>query len=305
METYDVVGVGIASWDLIGVVSHEPIWGSKQPLARWIEGGGGPVATALVTLTRLGLRTCLVSAVGQDTYGEKILADLQREGVTTDYIRTFPGESHTAFVLVEPEHGKRTVWWHNDQAVFEALASNLTVVRPLITQARALLLDTHLPEIGLLAAHWMRSAGGIVMIDAERYSERTARLLPHCTAIVVSERFAREATGQSDGFQAARSLYAQYQTLVVVTAGERGCWCVDADDAFHMPTFLVPVLDTTGAGDVFHGSFLYGMLQGWPIREVARFASATAALKCRAYGGRNGIPSYPEVQQFLARAAHA
>ncbi len=298
----EVVGVGIASWDMIGVASHDPMLGAKQPLAQLMEAGGGPVATALVTLARLGVGGRLISAVGDDGYGSRIIADLEQEGVATDTILVAPGGSHVAFALVEPLHGRRTVWWHNDRQVFATLAETLEAHRQTITAARALLLDTHLPEAGLVAARWMREAGGIVMIDAERYSDNAAALLPLCTAVVVSQRFGREATGEDDPDRAARALYDRCKTLVVVTGGEAGCWCVSADEAFHMPAFCVDVLDTTGAGDVFHGGFLYGLLQGWPLREVARFASATAALKCRAYGGRAGIPRLLNIRTLLEDA---
>lgn len=296
---YDVVGLGIASWDLIGVASREPLMGAKQPLAQWTEASGGPVATALVTLARLGMRTAMITAVGNDGYGQRIRADLEHEGIDTRAVITRQGQSHVAFALVEPDHGRRTVWWHNDRAVLDDVPLDLG----LLTSARILHLDTHLPDAALMAARQMRASGGQVMIDAERYKESTAALLPHCDAIIVSERFGREATGMDTPAQTARALYDQYQTLTVVTAGEQGSWCIHHNDAFHTPAFAVNTVDTTGAGDVFHGAFLYGLLQNWQLRTIARFASATAALKCRSTGGRTGIPSLTEIQEILAANA--
>jgi ribokinase len=136
----------------------------------------------------------------------------------------------------------------------------------------------------------MREAGGLVMLDAERVKDGTLDLLPLCDVQIVSEQFGRQATGEDDPAQAARALHARYGNLAVVTAGERGSWCVGWGEAFHTPAFRVNVVDTTGAGDVFHGGFLYGLLKDWPLRHVARFASAMAALKCRSAGGRAGIP---------------
>lgn len=297
---YDVVGVGIASWDLIGVASRAPLMGAKQQLAQWIEGSGGPVATALITLTRLGMRTCLVSAVGSDHYGARIVADLDREGVDTHYVHIHDGRSHVAFALVEPGGGQRTIWWHNDRSVLE----RVSLERALLTSARALLIDTHLPDVALCAAQWMHEAGGLVMIDAERYKEQTLALLPCCDAIVVSERFGRETTGAEQPDQAAQWLYERYHPLlVVVTAGEQGSWCVSQHERFHTPAFAVDALDTTGAGDVFHGALLYALVQQWPLREAVRFASATAALKCRVAGGRAGIPTLEEVTKMLSSAS--
>lgn len=292
----DVIGVGIASWDTIGIASQPPLMGAKQPLTGWVEAGGGPVPTALVTLQRLGVRGGLVSAVGDDRYGQHILDDLRREGVETGAVQVHPGRSHVAFALVEPDRGQRTIWWHNDRSVLQ----NIALDRAMFTSARALLLDTHIPEVALQVARWMREANRLVMIDAERTSDRATMLLPFCDAIIVSERFGREATGEAVPELAARALSEHHHALVVVTAGEHGSWCVSRDDAFHTPAFTtVTVVDTTGAGDVFHGAFLYGLLHGWPLRTVARFASATAALKCRAFGGRAGIPRLGEVEALM------
>lgn len=298
---YDVIGLGVASWDLIGVASRELLLGAKQQLAQWIEAGGGPVATALVALARLGMRTCLVSGVGNDHYGERIVADLQHYGIDTSGVQVRDGHSHVAFAFVEPGIGRRTIWWHNDRAVLDALPLD----RALVTSARALLIDTHMPDVALSAAQWMRQAGGLVMIDAERYKEHTIVLLPHCDAIIVSERFGRETTSEAEPQQAAHTLFHRYQPLVVaVTAGERGSWCVSRDEAFHTPAIPIDAVDTTGAGDVFHGAFLYGMLQpGWGLRRVAQFATVAAALKCQVAGGRVGIPTLDTVTKTQASAS--
>jgi ribokinase len=293
---FDLIGLGIASWDLIGIAASEPTIGQKQPLGRWLEAGGGPVATALVTAARLGLRCCMAGAVGSDVYGQHILADLQNEGIATDGIQVLPGTSHVAFVLAEPGRDRRSVWWHNDPTVLQAV----TLRRELFTSARLLHLDTHMPEVALQAARWVHAAGGQVMIDAERLKDSTLALLPYCDYHVVSERFGREATGEAEAAVAARVLHERYGKTVVVTAGSKGSWCESANESFHTPAFPVEVVDTTGAGDVFHGGFLYGLVQGWPLPQVARFASATAALKCRAPGGRAGLPTLAEVEALVA-----
>ena len=139
------------------------------------------------------------------------------------------------------------------------------------------------------------------MIDAERPSEAALRLLPLCDYIVVSELFGQAVTGQYDLARAARTLQERYNGVVVVTAGEQGSWCATDDELFHTPAFAVEVVDTTGAGDVFHGGLLYALLDGRPLRGALRFASATAALKCRLPGGRAGIPTLPQVEELLQR----
>lgn len=292
---YDVVGLGTASHDLIGVADMEPLLGRKQPVAQWIESGGGPVPTALVVLARLGARTCMVGAVGDDAYGARIIADLAAEGVDTAGMQVRPGGSHVAFVLAEPGSDRRSVWFRTDPAVLAAVH----VERDLITAGRALHLDTYTGEAGLQAARWAREAGIPVMIDAERVRAYTMELLPLCTWLVVSANFGRAVTGEADPEAAAIALRARYDAMIVVTAGERGSWCATGDECFHTSAFPTQPLDTTGCGDVFHGGLLFALLRGDPPRQALRLASAVAALKTRAYGGRAGIPTLEAVEAWM------
>lgn len=294
--SYDIVGVGIASLDLIGIAASEPQLGAKQPLAGWVEMGGGPAATAMAAVARLGGRAALVSAVGDDVYGPRIVADLVAAGVDVGGVQVRPGGSHVSFVLAEPGRDRRTVWWHNDRAVLDGLALD----RSRLTAARGLLIDTHIPDAALAAARWMREAGRPVMIDAERVRESTMALLPHCDLLVVSERFAREATGLDDPGAGAQALHRGYGRLALVTCGAAGSWCAHEGELFHTPAFPVEPIDTTGAGDVFHGALLYALVQGRAVREAIGYASAAAALSCTGLGGRGNLPTAGEVEALLA-----
>lgn len=298
---YDVVGVGIASLDMIGVAASEPQLGVKQALASWVEMGGGPVATALATVARMGGRAALASAVGDDVYGARILEGLRAAGVDVGAVAVRPGGSHVAFALAEPGRDRRTIWWHNDRAVL----AGLRLDRDMICSARALLIDTHIPDAALTAARWMRATGGLVMIDAERVHESTFELLPHCDLLVVSQRFGREATGLNEPWEAARALHAVYGRLALVTCGAEGSWCAHEGELFHTPAFEVEPVDTTGAGDVFHGALLYALVRGDPARAAIRFASAAAALSCRSLGGRGSLPTVGEVEAMLGGARGA
>jgi ribokinase len=160
-------------------------------------------------------------------------------------------------------------------------------------------------DAALQACAWAREAGVAVVADAEVHHERMAELLERCDVIIPSEDFACEATAASDYRDAARAMFDRHaqsspRPVVVVTAGTRGCFGVSRAGEFHQPAFRVPVVDTTGCGDVFHGAFIYAMCQGWDLPRCAQLASATAALKCRRLGGRAGIPTRVEVDAFLA-----
>ncbi|NJN17886.1 MAG: sugar kinase [Oscillochloris sp.] len=292
---YDLIGLGVATWDIIGVVARGPEFGIKQELAELVEMGGGPVATALVAFARLGGRGALISAVGADGYGIRIRDDLQQAGVDVSAVAVRSGCSHVAFVLAEPGNDRRTVFWHNDPEVFTATPLDRTAV----TAGRALLIDTHMPEQAQVAARWMRDAGGIVMIDAERIRPGTLELLPLCDWIVVSARFGREAGGQEHPAAAARALQERYAGNVVVTCGAEGSWCATAAETWHTPAFMVTPVDTTGSGDVFHGALLYALLRGDGPKAGLRFATAAAALKCGGLGGRGALPTLAEVEALV------
>jgi ribokinase len=117
--------------------------------------------------------------------------------------------------------------------------------------------------------------------------------------LIASEPFPRAVTGHSDLRQASEALLDEGPRLVVTTLSERGCFVANREEAFHAPGIKVPVVDTTGAGDAFHGGFLYGLLQGWDLARTARFANVVGALTCRALGGRTSIPTLSELEQYL------
>lgn len=292
---YDIIGVGIASLDMIGVAEEEPRLGAKQAVGRWIEMGGGPVATALVAAAHLGARTAIAGAVGTDSYGSRILAGLAEAGVDTAGVQVRPGGSHVAFCLAEPGRDRRTVFWHHDRAVLDGIRLD----RELITSGRALLIDSHLADAAAQAARWMRSTGGPVMIDADRAREGTLDLLPLCDLVVVSANFGREATGFDEPWEAARALHSRYGNLALVSCGAEGSWCAHAGELFHTPAFEIEPVDTTGAGDVFHGALLYALLRGDEVRRAVRFASAAAAISCKGFGGRGNLPTLGEVEGML------
>lgn len=294
MTRFDAIGVGIASWDLVGVTATSPVLGQKQPLAGYTEMGGGPVATALATMARFGAQVALVSAVGDDHYGVAIQAELTRFRVDTSFVVTGRGSSHIAFVLAEPGSDRRTVWWYNEPMVF----ADLSFPAELAGQTRALLIDSHLPA-ALSAARQVRAAGGRIMIDAERVNPTVLELLPLCDDIVVSANFARAVTGLSDIAMATQALAERYRTLVVVTAGEAGSWACHNGELIHTPAFPTTPVDTTGCGDVFHGALLFALLRNDPLPAALRFASAAAALKTRGLGGRSALPSLTEVEALV------
>jgi len=158
-------------------------------------------------------------------------------------------------------------------------------------------------EVSLHAANMAKDKSVPVMLDAGRVRQGMIELSSLSDYVVCSEEFAREFCSDLDEFTPEKALQKMKTfnaKAVTVTLGSKGSYTLSKEEVFNTPSFSVDVLDTTGAGDVFHGGYIYGLLQNWELKEVARFASAFAALKCRELGGRSGIPGLKEVKALLS-----
>jgi len=296
----DVVGLGCCAWDYLAAVETYPLIDTKTDTLNFSEQGGGPTATALVTLARLGARTLFVGKVGDDARGRLIIEQLEAEGVDVSQVRVEKDKSsRLSFSIVEKKTGKRTI---------VSVVGSVSPLRPgdlerkVVTSGRILHVDGHQMEAAIHATRWARAVDVKVILDAGSFRPGMEALVKLADYVVASKTFALNFTSEGSVQEAARKMFHQDLAAVVVTTGDKGGFCVSDEGEFAYPAFAVAVVDTTGAGDVFHGAFDYGILQGWDLKEVVRFSSAVAALKCRELGGRAGIPSLEEVRYFLADA---
>lgn len=296
---FAVVGLGQCSLDLLGLIEQFPEVDQKTELAAPLLQGGGPVATALVTLARLGVPTAVAGRVGGDDFGRSIRAGLEAEGVDTRALLIDPGgSSQFACITVQPQQGSRNIFWTRGSA---APLTPAEIPAELITSARLLHLDGLQLEASLAAATLARQRGVVTVLDGGTLRPGMEPLLPLIDHLVVSEGFARQIAPTATISAAIDQLLTWGAKAVTVTLGARGCLTRSSGGPLlRLPAFPVPVVDTTGCGDVFHGGYLFGLLQGWELAERLRFASACAALKTRALGGRTAIPRYPEVLAWLA-----
>lgn len=302
MGSIDVVGIGAATVDLLTLVDRFPAGREvQQALALSIQ-GGGPVATAVVTLARLGARTALVDALADDWRGALIREELRREGVLTDYLVLRPGgTSAAACILVEQASGDRAIMYAPGTAP-ELLATE--VPRALVQSAQALHVNGRHWEACLHAIHLARVAHCLVSFDggADRYRPQMHELVPLTDICIVARDFAERYTQEPEMERAAQALASSGPRLVVITDGTRGSWIHPRGERpFHQPAYVFPkTVDTTGCGDSYHGAFLFGLLRGMPLAETAALASAVAAMNSQYLGGRGGIPNLAQVQTFLA-----
>jgi sulfofructose kinase len=290
-STLDVVGLGLNAMDTICVVPEFPRLNTKTHMREVRVEPGGQVATALTTCSRFGLRARYIGSVGNDSWGKAQLASLQTENLELHVREVEGATSQIAIIVIEEGVGERTILWRRDPRLVYPVEM---LRRELITSARILHLDGCDSAAALQTAKWAREARIPVVIDIDEiYDDSTHELLRLVDYLIASSDFAEDPLELAERYGCA---------VVGITRGADGATFVDRDRrVIQSPGFEVPVADTTGAGDVFHGGFIYGLLQGWQLEETIRFANAVAAMKCMQIGARNGIPNLQQAQAFCRR----
>jgi len=294
----DVFGLGCACLDFLGIVPRLPAQDEQIWMSDSTQQGGGMVSTALVTLSRLGVSTAFAGKIGNDMAGRVVKEEFDLYGIDSEHLIMEPGATTpVSMILVDEPTGQRTI-----MAGGTALAMSPSEVPvEMVAAAKYLHLDTTCRLAALAAAGIARDTGVPVVLDADSLSrpQDIERLLRLTDYLITSRVFSEELTGLADPSQAAKTLAGYGSSVTVVTLGEEGSLTLTGERSFHTPAFPVDVVDTTGAGDVFHGAFIFGLLQEWKLEKSAEFASAVAAMSCTRLGGRSGIPDLGEAMDFL------
>lgn len=292
----ELVSIGLAVIDYV-FLCREDAEGSLRLVEDHVVQGGGMAATAAVTMARLGASVEIWTRVGDATPGRFILEQFQAEGVDTSQVKVCPGgRSPACAVLVDRRDGERRFIFFPGGGL-DPGTDHLDLSR--VDRARAILVDCYWPEAQIAAARRAREHGVAVCGDIEKLRDEVLELVPLIDYPVYSQECARAWGGAGSLEGDLRAVARLGGVAPMITLGEEGCIWLEEGRVRRLPAFEVEVVDTTGCGDVFHGAFTFGLGQGWPVERIARFASATAALKCRALGGRTGIPSCAEVARFL------
>ncbi len=259
---------------------------------------GGQVATALCALAALGARCAYAGAVGDDPAAAVVLRPLEAAGVDCSAVKHVAGgRTRRAVIRVDAASGEREVFAERDPAV---RLEPEDLDRGCIESARALLVDAEDPPVSRWAARVASAAGIPVVLDADARGQEVESILPLVDFPIVSHEFA-ESLGNGSAREALPTLAARARHLAVVTLGAEGAIAQAraGDRVLESPAFAVEARDTTGAGDVFHAAFVWGLLRGLGVREVLRTANAAAALSCRALGAQGGLPDRETLTAFL------
>jgi sulfofructose kinase len=301
MSQLDVIGIGQVCVDYLGRVHCFPDVEGRVELEEVTIRCGGPTATALLVLARLGMNVAFIGKVGDDNLERIVTQSLQKDGIDTSFLIKEKGKkTQVSFIPIEKESGRRTVFW--SRGTITSLKPK-DIKKKLITQSRAVHFDELFVEAIIEAAQIAKKSGVTVSIDAGSYEEGIEELKGKVDLFIASESFMKEYTGEGNPQKGIKKLKEFGAKVTTVTLGSRGSLTIYNNELIQTPAYPVQALDTTGAGDVFHGAFLYGWLENWEIRQTLRFASATAAMNCLSLGAQGGIPKNPqEVFDFMKRA---
>ncbi len=295
----DVMGIGCVVLDSVGVVNDFPAPDEKTRVFELQQTCGGPAASAMVACHRLGLEPILIAKTGDDEPGRRVREMLAAEGLDTSHlIEGYDQDSMQGFCFAEKGTGRRIIYYYRSRL---ALMKPAQIDVSLLKRTRVLLVDGLELPVAAYAAEIVRGAGGVTVMDAGSVRPGVEHVLPHIDYLVASWMFARDLTGKETPEAALEALrWSGYHRAVVITLGEEGYLAGRGGlPAFRGEAFKVRAVDTTGAGDAFHGGFCVGMAKGWPLEQTCEFAAAVAAMKCRMAGGQAGLPRWDEVIDFL------
>jgi len=301
MPEFDVVGVGLNATDTLLIVPHFPAYAGKVPFQEEVVCPGGQVASALVACARLGLRTKYIGTVGDDERGRIQIESLRQAGVDVEHVQLRGNcANQSAYIVIDRSTGERTVLWRRD----DCLRIDPEQILPeQIACARLLHIDGHDTPAVARAAAIARNRGIPVTVDVDAIYHGFDQVLAHVDYLVASSEFPPAWTGQNDPFKALELMQREYgMKVAAMTLGAHGALARANGEFFYSPAFVVSCVDTTGAGDVFHGAFCYAVLQEMPMREALEFSNAMAALNCTALGARGGIRGLEEIRGLMARA---
>jgi sulfofructose kinase len=297
---FDVVGLGLNATDVAIEVPVYPTFNSKIAYSAAHWQAGGQAATATVVCQRLGLRSKYIGRIGSDPMGDFQMASLRPESIDLSDVEVVPDcPNQTAYILIDEASGERTVLWHRDPRLTIRPES---LRREMIIEARLLHVDGYDTAAAAQASRWAREAGTLVTADLDTVYPGVEELVDAVDYLISSATFPAEYVGEPDPFRALEEIRRRHpqMRLVGATQGQNGVLVLDKNRFLYLPAFAVRCRDTTGAGDVFHGAFAYGLLKGWPTERMLEFANAMAGLNCQALGARGGIPGRAEAERLMA-----
>jgi sulfofructose kinase len=289
--------VGITVLDRIWYLADLPKEGGKYVANNYTEVGGGPAATAAVAAAKLGADVDFIGRVGDDDTGNRLLAELESLGVNTRFTRVFEGARSSQSAVLVDACGERIIANYPSPDLPEE-ANWLQDID--FSQWDVVLADVRWHDGAKQAFTLARQQGVTTVLDADITPQAITELVALSDHAAFSAPGLRRLTQIDEPESALKKAQTITNGHVYVTQGKDGCYWLEKGALCHQPAFAIDVVDTTGAGDVFHGALAVGLAQNQPVQEAVCFASAVAALKCTRPGGRAGIPDCDQTRSFLS-----
>jgi sulfofructose kinase len=297
LSMVDLVGVGLNATDTLIPLTTYPERGSKVEYRSASVMPGGQAASTVVACRSWGLSTRYVGRLGDDDAGRLHRSEFARTGVDARIIEVAGAASPQSLIIVDGG-GERTVLCRRDERL---LLQPEDLDRAWIVNARALHVDGYETAAATTAARWAREAGVPTIADLDETYPGVDELIENIDYLIVSRDFPARLTGERNLERALRRMQVRYGCRVTAaTLGQEGVLAWDGRRSYLHSAYRVPVVDTTGAGDVFHAGFIYALLQGWDLEQQLDFACAAAALNCTAAGARGGIRTVEDVENLMA-----
>lgn len=294
-----VLCIGHAAYDITIPVDSYPVENTKNRISKRIECGGGPASNAAYLLAKWNVETYFAGMIGDDLYGDRIKKEFEEVGVNTKYlIQSKDYQTTSSFVIANQDNGNRTVFAYRPQSISMKVI-DFDFIPDFI------LIDGHEPELSKEALR--RYPNAISVIDAGRSKKEVIELCYLVNYLVCSKEFAEQVSGIKIDYSDLNTISNVYNYLknefknkIVITLEDKGCVYEKNEEIKVMSSIKVKALDSTGAGDIYHGAFLYGLTQNFDIEKVVSYANLAGAISVTRVGGRYSIPSLEEVENKYA-----
>jgi len=295
----DVLCVGHASFDIAMSVPHHPDPDEKMLADALILGGGGPAANAAVQVARLGGSSGFCGDLGHDIFGEEHIEELAHEGVDTGLTVRGGHASPVSQILAKPDGSRSVVNFKGDTPWLPADAVELRRIEALAPSV--ILFDGHEPLLSATICDWAKAQNIPTVLDAGSVHRGTRELASRVDYLVASEKFAHNFCAE-DTLEGCLASLAEHAPNIVITCGARGLiWHRDGQSG-KLPAYAIKCLDSTGAGDAFHGAFALAVARGVAWEETLLFASAAGAMACTKLGARAALPDKHQLKALMHRS---
>lgn len=292
-----VVCVGHSTYDTTLPMNEYPIENLKYRIEKHIECGGGPASNGAYLLAKWGMDTSILSIIGDDYYGDKIVEDFEKIGVSTKFLeRKKDHDTSSSYIIANMNNGSRTIITSKKDPI-RKLEQEVNI------EADLILVDGEHPETALKILQDNKEA--ISVLDAGRLNDDTRALGKLVTYVVCSKDFAEEFSNIKINYQDQNTLITCYEELkayfktnIIITLEDKGSFTKIDSTYEQIPSIKVKALDSTGAGDIFHGAFTYFIGKNYPLRTAIRYASITGAISVTRIGSRYSIPNLEEVLAY-------